>query len=689
MPRRSANTTSPNLPFFPFIAVFICTAGALAPLVYGYEWEGRRLQAEISKVLARKSQVDEINVDRESIEWRVSMLQQSREKTQRNLADQQLELSHVEDHLRRLREQASQLQLAAEELERQGGARSQQTANSAAELQRLRLAIAAAERARKEDSQADGDQPATFSVVPYEGPNQTKRRPIYIECRGDQVIIQPEGIVLRESDFELPLGPGNPLAASIRAYGEYLNRAGLTGETTRPYPMLLVRPDGINSYYAARAALTFWGTEFGYELVGEDWKLDFPPAEPPLVEQVQQVIADARIRKEALAIAAPRQFKRPRTALRASRNGGFVAEGDDQGGSRFGGSGYASRQGRGRGFGESGQSDGNDWRTGSSSGGGIGGNAAEARNGELGFENDPAGGIGMGSDRAGPGFGQHSSQGANGLGGGDPTGRPPGGDSETGPNGEGLSEGNSTSTGLAGAEQANAGGPRYGQPAGSGNGPMGNTAAGQPGQRGTSDTKNELGPLGSAGQGYQANSKPAAAGNAGGSPSNGSSAASSSSASAGGSGAGGEDSSTASPQASATMGAPPPKQNRPKSIASSRGRDWGLPEGSTQMTPVTRPVIIRCEPNQLTIMPDDARSLPKSIPMGSRTQDSVDKLVSGVWDHMKDWGLAGRGMYWRPTLAMEVAPGGEARFQELQALLQDSGMEVKQRQRPSAEGSRR
>ena len=93
-------------------------------------------------------------------------------------------------------------------------------------------------------------------------------------------------------------------------------------------------------------------------------------------------------------------------------------------------------------------------------------------------------------------------------------------------------------------------------------------------------------------------------------------------------------------------------------------------------------MIVRCSPNQLTIVPDDNRSLPKNVPLGARTEDAVDGLVSGVWDHMKDWGLAGRGLYWRPTLVMEVAPGAEARFAELQTLLQGSGLEVRQRGKP-------
>ena len=58
--------------------------------------------------------------------------------------------------------------------------------------------------------------------------------------------------------------------------------------------MLLVRPEGITAYYAARAAMKSWGFDFGYELVGDDWKLAYPPPDPRLVELLRQVIASAR-----------------------------------------------------------------------------------------------------------------------------------------------------------------------------------------------------------------------------------------------------------------------------------------------------------------------------------------------------------------------------------------------------------
>jgi hypothetical protein len=660
MPRRSTYNPGLGLLLLPLLAVFVCSAGALATLVYGYERQGQRLVIEAAKAKAILAQSSDIEVEREAVEWRIGLLQQSRDKTQEQLADKQLELSHVEDHLRRLREQADRLRLAAEELEQQGSATTQKSVDTQAELERLRSAIAAAERDLQRKEHADRERPMTYSVVPYTGPNQTKRRPIYIECRKDAVVIQPEGIVLRDSDFDPPLGPGNPLAASIRAYSEHLARAGFTGETTRSYPMLLVRPDGVEAYYAARAALESWGSEFGYELVGADWTLDFPPPDGRLATNLQQVIAEARRRQQALAVAAPRQYKRPRGGLRASPNGrGFIAEGDYEGDSRYGGRGFAARQGHGTRPGTRSRFDGDDWNSGS-------GSDRSTVNGN----DDP--GEGSNGDSTGDSGNEFVADASSGQRGNSLTPSPESQSSDR----SGQNSGNSASGESAVGTND---GPQLGRPSGQSGDTQGtsrNSLAGQPGAGGSKD----LGPLGSPGQGFQADSKPMAKGAAGGARIGGRPGDASSSSSAAG-GAGSDVSSPNDPQSSQTATAQVSKEKRPKNIASRRGRDWGLPDAAAHTTPVTRPVIIRCAPNQLTIVPDDNRSLPQTIPLGERTEDSVDKLVSGVWDHMKGWGLAGRSMYWRPTLVMEVAPGAEARFEELQALLQDSGLAVEQRQR--------
>ena len=63
-----------------------------------------------------------------------------------------------------------------------------------------------------------------------------------------------------------------------------------------------------------------------------------------------------------------------------------------------------------------------------------------------------------------------------------------------------------------------------------------------------------------------------------------------------------------------------------------------------------------------------------------RTEESVDDLVTAVWQRVETWGSAGRGMYWHPQLSVDVAPGADGRFNDLQTLLADSGLEVKEKQ---------
>ena len=44
-----------------------------------------------------------------------------------------------------------------------------------------------------------------------------------------------------------------------------------------------------------------------------------------------------------------------------------------------------------------------------------------------------------------------------------------------------------------------------------------------------------------------------------------------------------------------------------------------------------------------------------------------------------EWGIAGRGLYWRPQLILQVGHSGEGRYADLDALLADSGFDVKRR----------
>jgi hypothetical protein len=127
---------------------------------------------------------------------------------------------------------------------------------------------------------------------------------------------------------------------------------------------------------------------------------------------------------------------------------------------------------------------------------------------------------------------------------------------------------------------------------------------------------------------------------------------------------------------------PPPepvvqvKSGKKGNAAKYRGQDWGLRESTHGSVPITRPVVLECQADRLLLLPDGGRGNKTVAVMATGTESSIDDLVSAIWDRMGQWGMAGRGMYWRPVLHVRVAPGGEQRFSDLQVLLEGSGLDV-------------
>ena len=262
-------------------------------------------------------------------------------------------LSHLEDHIDRLRDELAEVKIAAQQLVNQGKSSVEQRQRDAAEVARLQRLIAAARQQLEESRREAERHRRSYAIVPYRGKNGTDRRPIYIECRSDAVIVQPEGVVLKPADFDPPLGPGNPLAAAVRAAREYLTErstadSGMAGD---PYPLLLVRPDGIAAYYRAREALASWNADFGYELVDADWTLALPVADPLLAQRESRAVEMARLRHEQLILAAPSRYGGGRSlrVRAAPYRGGFeqFAATDEEGegaGSRLGRGSYRGRR---------------------------------------------------------------------------------------------------------------------------------------------------------------------------------------------------------------------------------------------------------------------------------------------------------------------------------------------------------
>jgi len=608
MRRRRFRKPNVSLSLFPFLAVLVCTMGGLIVLLVLVVQQAR-VDASVARVAAPAqddSLTERLQEAIEDLSWRREVLETQREELTGELANRRLQLGHLEDHIRRLEDRWRQLEAEAEQMRsvQQNGRQDEEAA--AAERAALQQRIAGARRELEAARRAAAERPRSFAIIPYEGPNGTQRRPIYIECTARGIILQPDGIVLQAQDFDGPLGPGNPLDAALRAMREYLVRHGQLTEGSEPYPLLIVRPDGTGAYSQARAAMKSWEDAFGYELIDSAMKLEYPPPDPERRQLVESAVQDARQRQAILAAAMPNQFQRF----------GGGGTGDGAGGGASGGI--------GGGMGGGGMGGGAGGYVVASRGGGferVGGGPTGGRA----FSGLPGtGGRGRAQRSSSDGFGTGNGSGdgtADGVGSGGTVGGPAGSPADAGQS-SGRSPNASNSSNSPGYAPAN--------------GQAGGSAAG-----GTSG-----GNAGSAAGGGSGGSAGGGGGGSGGGPAM-------PMGSGGGAGGGGTE------------------------MASSRGGNWALPQSARSATGITRPIRVVCWPERLIIMPDEGdRNAPRTIPIDDALPVHIDEFVSAVWEHTDRWGLAVLGGYWKPVLHVEVAPGGEARFAELESLLGGSGLEV-------------
>ncbi len=117
-----------------------------------------------------------------------------------------------------------------------------------------------------------------YAVLPHKGVHGTWQRPVMIECREGLVVLQPGdrqfGMTEMSPDFNIRV---NPLVAAVaRELMKVQRTTSPDGDPVVPYIYFLVRPDGVRSYYEARGRLEPLGIAFGYELIDQDWKVEFP-----------------------------------------------------------------------------------------------------------------------------------------------------------------------------------------------------------------------------------------------------------------------------------------------------------------------------------------------------------------------------------------------------------------------------
>ena len=281
---------SPTL--FPFLAVLVCTLGTLILLL------ALVAQNATAKATIKEQQSDpernrnvitsqQIKQLRREEAFRLDAIIAFRDAQTQDLEEQRELQTHLEDHIDRIKKKLQALQdeitYATER-----AASDSVTQDDLKKLTSRRDAMQSLVDDLIEESQESGQK---VVIVPHQGPNGTDRRAVYLECGSTGITVWPEGSRITTDQLERSNDSANPLDAALRTIR--LHALKHYGDTDAPYPLLIVRPDGIESYGAARRSMKTWDDQFGYELIDSETELTFPEKDLNLREKVDRAIAEA------------------------------------------------------------------------------------------------------------------------------------------------------------------------------------------------------------------------------------------------------------------------------------------------------------------------------------------------------------------------------------------------------------
>lgn len=294
MSRRPRKGLSPSL--FPFLAVLVCTLGTLILLLAlvaenatnAAEQTARKQLPEPASQVSKGPSADEVEALLEEQIFRVEELVSFREEQTGELGERRDALTYIEEQLARTRERLNQLN---DEITRLNDETADTAEIDQQMLTTVQQQVDSEKKALAKLREEAENQAPRIVIVPHKGPNGTERRPIYLECTSDGVTIFPEGNRITLVELERASESANPLDAALRTIR--LHALGQYNDAAPPYPLLVVRPDGIESYAAARGAMQDWDDQFGYELVPAGIQLAYAQQDPVLKQKVDLVIRQA------------------------------------------------------------------------------------------------------------------------------------------------------------------------------------------------------------------------------------------------------------------------------------------------------------------------------------------------------------------------------------------------------------
>jgi len=649
---RHGNDYAPST--FPFLAVLLCVIGALILLLVINVTNSRasakkQVESELSEAIEQaKEQSDYLVSISEELNAR-------REQVKRQIELRRSELTRTEDHIKRLEEQLKEAMARLQSLDDPASSKLD-AKDKQSRIEQLKAQIELEKQKLAEKIEKRKDQTPAFSIIPYEGANRTTRRPVYLECIDQGVVIQPEGILISMEDLGPPHGPGNPLDAALRVLrNAYQARDADYGITIPPYPLLIVRPEGIHSYALARAAMSGWDDQFGYELIDAQMEMAYPDGIPELKTELTKTLAVAKDRQRALVAALPARYSRNPFATKTQDTWDSIDSESS--------SGAASSSGA-RGTNSNG-AEANKHLTNDA-------NSASSRRWEM-IQQLPPGSVISGNPQAAgdlnslaladrsPNAPANSPTDSHGVLQGDSQGDSFGKSSEqiARQATDGFASGSSEESGSSSAEAQ--GTQSEGSLMASNSGSRSSANRFSSATSGSSAGSASLGQTAEDAQMESAIKEQAMKDAGAKDPKNSQRSASEQ---------------KSSPRSSAQKSSASDSELKPISLTA--GKDWATTRMDNKSTPVSRPIrIIVLKDRWLMCREGQDWKYDSEIPLEQGPQAASEELQRAIRDRVESWGLSLPGGYWVPSLTVQAASDAQQSVQRLQRLLEGSGVVIR------------
>ena len=272
---------------FPFLAVLLCAMGALILFLLVMDRRAKivarnkamkavelaqeqeqQIEAELAR--RRKQQHDQLAGEQANLLAEQTQLQNAALSLQSKLQAGEQNIADLSQRLRAEIDAARKAEANVHDQRRLLVESKNQSGRTQARLLQLTAELEKLENNLKQMKAMNARPTEVVALAPYRGVHADQRRPIYVECRAEGFVVQPDRLVLPAS-ATTPLDLRKAIESRL-------------GQTDSAYVLFLVRPEGIPLYYQAQASLEGLRVDFGYEFVDSDWVLELSNGERTAVE---------------------------------------------------------------------------------------------------------------------------------------------------------------------------------------------------------------------------------------------------------------------------------------------------------------------------------------------------------------------------------------------------------------------